>query len=408
MVGVKCNLKSRKDIPPEKVDGFNRRMAQDNMGREQLIAFLVLGQYLFSLLWVVFTHDVEALLSEVVPKLAPWHFLGAVFFPPCLSVGVSMWAPRYLNRTSVLFFMHRLNLCLLIFGAAFIAILVHDSFVFETVILVSSLLVTLTPLFSKGLYTSSLLFFLLGSVWVGGWHGFSWFGMGDVVTTTLVGFVMVRFRFSDRVGGYLKSCTIEVQHEQLRVTNRELTEANTHLQAITRLDGLTGVSNRRAFDEALDREWRRAMRTGMPLGMLMIDIDFFKQFNDTYGHQAGDECLRCVAEALRTGARRGGDMVARYGGEEFAIILPCEGGLSLRAIAEALRQKVVDLGISHGTPDWGHVSISIGGAVMTPQSGEEADILVAQADGALYAAKDMGRNRVVVRGESGVVAAFFR
>jgi diguanylate cyclase (GGDEF)-like protein len=405
MVEVRWNLKSRKDIPPDGVDGFNSRMAHDNMGREQLIAFLVIGQYFFSFLWVVFTHDVGALLSEVVPKMAPWHFFGAVFFPPFLTVGISLWAPRCLHRTSVLFFTHRLNLCLLIFGAAFIAILVDDPFVFETVILLSSLLVTLTPLFSRGLYTLSLLFFLLGSVWSGGWQGFSWFDIGDVVTTTLVGFIMVRFRFSDRVGGYLKSCTIEAQHRQLQATNRELTEANAHLRAIARLDGLTGVSNRRAFDEALDREWRRAMRTGGTLGLLMIDIDFFKPFNDTYGHQAGDECLRRVAEALRTGARRGGDMVARYGGEEFAVLLPCETESSLRATAEALRKKVADLGVSHGASDWGHVSISTGGAMMSPQSGEEADILVAQADGALYAAKDGGRNRVEVRGESGVNAA---
>lgn len=388
------HLKRRKDIPPEAVEGFNRQMAQENIGREQFIALLVFGQYLLSLVWVLFTHDVGAILAEVVPKMTPWHFFASLFLPPCLTVVVSQLARRCIRRTDALFFTHRLNLCLIIFGAAFIAILVDDSFVFETVILLSSLLITLTPLFSLGLYTVSLLSFLIGSVWAGGWQGFSWFDIGDVVITTLLGLIMVRFRFSDRVGGYLKSLTIAEQHAWLRAANQELAAANAHLQAISRLDGLTGVSNRRAFDEALDREWRRAMRAERPLGMLMIDIDFFKSFNDTYGHQAGDECLKRVAGALSTGARRGGDMVARYGGEEFAVILPGEDEPSLRATAEALRQKVADLQISHGASHWGHVSISLGGAVMIPRVGGGAAQLVSHADGALYAAKADGRNRV--------------
>ncbi|WP_300668753.1 diguanylate cyclase [Desulfoluna sp.] len=394
---MRCNLKSRKDIPPHEVAGFNVRAAMDNMAREQVIALLVIVQYLLSLLWVIFMDDVGALLADVVPGMAFELFFGAVFLPPFLTVAISWWARRFLRDSPWLFFTHRLNLCLLIFGAALTAIFVDAPFVFETVILLSSLLIVITPFFSKGLYLSSLLLFFVGSSWTGGWQGFSWFDIGDVVLTTLVGLIMVRFRFSDRVGNYLTTRTIEEQHRQLRETNRELVDANHQLQSITHLDGLTGVSNRRAFDETLEREWRRAMRAGTPLGMLMMDIDLFKPYNDTYGHQAGDVCLKTVAGALGAGTRRAGEMVARYGGEEFAVIVPGGNADALAVMAESLRRTVATLGIHHPTLAWGYVSLSIGGALMVPQFGENLETLISRADGSLYAAKEAGRNRVVLR-----------
>jgi len=173
------------------------------------------------------------------------------------------------------------------------------------------------------------------------------------------------------------------------------------LRSLVFIDGLTGVANRRRFDEALDAEWRRSQRSGAPLTLLMIDIDHFKAYNDRYGHQAGDACLQAVATALKTRLNRAYDLVARYGGEEFACLMPdCDhpaGALK----AEELRASVEDLAIAHDdSPTADRVTLSIGSAVMCPERSSEAGMLLSAADMALYEAKSRGRNQVFVRGDS--------
>jgi diguanylate cyclase (GGDEF)-like protein len=176
---------------------------------------------------------------------------------------------------------------------------------------------------------------------------------------------------------------------------RQLADANQILQKLSNIDALTGVSNRRHFDETLDVEWRRAYRTDSSLSLLMIDIDYFKDFNDTYGHQRGDECLRRVAGVLCEVVSRAGDLVARYGGEEFAVILQGNSLAGAQAVAEALRSRVEALGIRHEkSPISPHVTICLGVANLSPkETGSHADLL-AEADRALYRAKREGRNRV--------------
>jgi diguanylate cyclase (GGDEF)-like protein len=181
-----------------------------------------------------------------------------------------------------------------------------------------------------------------------------------------------------------------------------------HLRRLTMLDGLTGVANRRAFDAGLAREWARAGRSGEPVALLMADIDHFKQFNDLYGHQAGDVCLRDVAAAIAAHARRPGDLVARYGGEEFALLLPaCETPMA-REIAGLVLADVAALRIPHaGSPTAAWVTICVGVASMTAPRAEAIatgdlqanggpEALVGAADAALYRAKRAGRNRVEV------------
>ena len=183
----------------------------------------------------------------------------------------------------------------------------------------------------------------------------------------------------------------------LLVLTRKLDNANQELIRLSSLDGLTGIPNRRQFDETLAREWRRACRQGRPLSMLLCDVDHFKQFNDGYGHQVGDECLRAVARTLQAVLRRPADMAARYGGEEFAAILPdTDPGGALR-VAEAMRAAVEALRITHrhSGSDLGVVSISVGVATRVPdRSQTDAAELVRQADEALYRAKQGGRNRI--------------
>ena len=168
------------------------------------------------------------------------------------------------------------------------------------------------------------------------------------------------------------------------------------LQKLSLIDPLTKIPNRRRLDENLEREWKRAHREGMPLSILMIDIDHFKDFNDHYGHGAGDECLCRVAETLMAGVSRPGDMVARYGGEEFAVILPSTDRQPAFQIAEHLRKLILDLNLPHALSSTGpRVSVSIGCATMggNPNMGTFTSLLQ-QADAMLYRSKSLGRNCV--------------
>lgn len=181
-------------------------------------------------------------------------------------------------------------------------------------------------------------------------------------------------------------------------TLRDITqqkEAQMALQRLATKDGLTGIANRRCFDEALAAEWHRAQRDQTSLALLMIDVDHFKRYNDTYGHQKGDECLRSVARALEEKIFRPADMVARYGGEEFVILMPNTDLNGARLVAERVVQHVHGLAIVHENSDIdGLVSISAGVAANVPTPNLAADRLLASADSALYAAKHAGRNRV--------------
>jgi diguanylate cyclase (GGDEF)-like protein len=181
-----------------------------------------------------------------------------------------------------------------------------------------------------------------------------------------------------------------------RVRNHlELQRQRSLLERLSSIDGLTGISNRRALDAALQREWLRAQRHESPLSLLMIDVDLFKQFNDGYGHIAGDECLKAVARTVADHAGRTSDLVARYGGEEFACILPdtCRGG-AMR-VAENIRTAVLDLRIPHAYSSVAsHVTVSIGGATARPNNRIDPAELVRRADAQLYDSKNNGRNRM--------------
>ncbi|MFN3362024.1 MAG: diguanylate cyclase, partial [Pseudanabaenaceae cyanobacterium] len=176
----------------------------------------------------------------------------------------------------------------------------------------------------------------------------------------------------------------------------ELRNANEKLQRLAMIDGLTQVSNRRLFDEKLEQEWRRLARSESPLSVILCDVDFFKKYNDTYGHLAGDACLKEVAKAIQLSAKRPADVVARYGGEEFAVILPDTGAAGALRVAENILQQVSSLKIPHRTSGVAdHVTVSIGVATTIPNSQMQPSQLVQKADESLYRAKQSGRNRVV-------------
>lgn len=178
-------------------------------------------------------------------------------------------------------------------------------------------------------------------------------------------------------------------------THLRLKRKSDLLEKLVSLDGLTEIPNRRALDEAREREWARCLRTGTPLSFVMIDIDLFKQYNDHYGHGAGDECLIRIAKTLWHCAQRPGDLVARYGGEEFAAILPDTDLEGAMRMAEHFRSAIAALNIPHACSSAApHVTVSIGVAETTASSATGAEQLFAVADKMLYQAKAAGRNQI--------------
>lgn len=183
--------------------------------------------------------------------------------------------------------------------------------------------------------------------------------------------------------------------ESLRdITAQKLAEAE--LRGLASKDGLTSIGNRRFFDECLEDEWRRALRQGTPLSLLLLDIDYFKHYNDAFGHQRGDECLRLCAATMARQLMRPGDVAARYGGEEFAAILPDTDREGALEVAERIRAAIKELGLPNPAPlGCGHVSASIGLASVNASPKHRVEKLVCFADIALYRAKESGRNSVV-------------
>jgi len=184
--------------------------------------------------------------------------------------------------------------------------------------------------------------------------------------------------------------------ELLEVT-RQLQAANERLQNLSFLDGLTGIANRRHFDQELLQESRRAKREDTPLSLIMLDLDFFKAFNDTYGHIKGDDCLKTVAATLKKTLKRPGDFPARYGGEEFAVVLPNTDEVGAAIIAEELRSSIEGVGIAHvNSLCADYVTVSLGVVTRLSEQVETPDDLILAADRALYRSKHEGRNRVSV------------
>ncbi|MGR9105893.1 MAG: GGDEF domain-containing response regulator [Gammaproteobacteria bacterium] len=187
------------------------------------------------------------------------------------------------------------------------------------------------------------------------------------------------------------------REEELIIATQELQEANIKLARLSAVDGLTEVFNRRYFDYALEKEFQRSIRNRVPISLIMIDIDGFKDFNDHYGHLRGDQCLKQIASALKKVFNRSHDFVARYGGEEFVVVLPETSKEGAERMAEALRFRVESLAIDHiKAPVGTCVTISLGAASIVPQPGIRSEELIKLADRALYRSKIAGRNRVTM------------
>ncbi|MBC7661997.1 MAG: diguanylate cyclase [Chitinophagaceae bacterium] len=223
------------------------------------------------------------------------------------------------------------------------------------------------------------------------------FGAADFVSKPLA-----EYELRARV----RSC-LRLKHEVDRRKSRErelmeashqLSDLNRILATVSMIDSLTGIPNRRCFDENFEQEWKRTFRNGGHITLIIGDVDFFKQYNDTYGHQSGDSCLARVAQALKSCLKRPGDLVARYGGEEFAMILPQTNAQQALTILNNIQASMLALAIEHtGSKVSPNVTLSLGVASTEPSvSGINRDTLLANADRALYVSKKAGRNRFTV------------
>jgi len=183
----------------------------------------------------------------------------------------------------------------------------------------------------------------------------------------------------------------------VKVRTAALEHANKKLIELSTTDEMTSLANRRNFNETMLREWAYASRNNKPLSLIMLDVDSFKKYNDRYGHLAGDECLKRVAEVIKTNARRTGDLAARYGGEEFILLLPEANEEYAKEVAEHIRKSTEELGIEHELSEFKKVTVSIGVATLIPDGNtQNIDNFVHLADSALYEAKAGGKNRIVI------------
>jgi two-component system chemotaxis family response regulator WspR len=207
--------------------------------------------------------------------------------------------------------------------------------------------------------------------------------------------LLARIRYHSR--SYVNLLQRDEAYRALRQSQQQLLEANLELRRLSHSDGLTGLSNRRYLDEYLSAEWRRAAREQSTPSLLMIDVDNFKLYNDTYGHVAGDEVLKRIARTVEGCLARPGDLAARFGGEEFAVVLPGTPLTGVELLAEKIRSAIEALQVPHENAAVGDVAtVSIGGAVITPMPGMDMTALIEAADLGLYQAKREGKNRAVI------------
>ena len=223
-------------------------------------------------------------------------------------------------------------------------------------------------------------------------HGSTLGGAGVGLTTLFILLVAMATAALDK----RRYTALEESQRALLEAQTSLLEANRLLNELTIRDGLTGLHNRRHFDAVFDLEWRRAVRIKKPVALLMLDVDYFKSINDTYGHLRGDECLEGIARALEAAPRRGHDLIARLGGDEFVVLLPGANEAGAMKVAKAIRAEVLALNMPNTMSECGIVTVSIGVSVRTPRIGDSSEVMLHEADKALYAAKRLGRNRIEI------------
>ncbi len=269
------------------------------------------------------------------------------------------------------------------------------------VYIVAVIAVAVTPVFKPRiltlLYLPIHIAFLMLLIYT---HRSTEIPFGNIVNSTafvIITWAIAYMRYNRQVAAFNNHKLIEEKNTELKKMNTELQEANKKLEILSQTDGLTGLLNRAMFDRTISLEWDRCKRQFVALSLIMVDIDFFKSFNDNCGHQAGDSCIRQVASALSGCARRASDSVARYGGDEFAVILPDVEEPDAGKLAEIMRKRVEDMAIPHEySAVSAYVTISMGVYTVTPSNELTIEEFIGNADKLLYEAKKQHNNVALV------------
>lgn len=366
--------------------------------QEEFRHLVYVGWPLLALLWIMIGAGAHLLFPGEMAGpdgVAWWRWQGAMGAGLVAPIALLHWRAVQSHYQAVIFVAGSLLLGVAVLGVHLVdsaRLAQMNSYV---ALLIISILVLPLRLTLKVSTLTSLAGLALGvgaSLAMGravDWSMLCWYGLGSLLVMVFVGAVIER---QERIS-FLQGLLLE--HE-----SAERQRLNLELERLAQQDGLTGLANRRHFDESLSREWERLHREQRPMAALFIDVDFFKPYNDTYGHAAGDDCLEKVARVLATSARRPGDLAARYGGEEFVILLPGTELAGAREVAERILQDVDALALPHaGSRVAPHVTVSIGVAARLPGAGEPPQRLLDAADKAVYAAKRAGRHRVMLQPE---------
>ncbi|HET8729613.1 MAG TPA: diguanylate cyclase [Moraxellaceae bacterium] len=371
---------------------------------EEFRHLVYVGWPLLALLWVCIGAGGRWLFADALEGPAGalwwrWEFsMGAALVVPIALLHIRAVQPHY---QKVIFVAGSFFLGLAVAGVHIVQeprLAQVNSYV--ALLIISILVLPLRlSLIVSGLTSLTGIFSGIGVVlWLGlrvDWPMVTWYCFGTLLVMMFIGAVMER---QERIS-FLQGLLLEHESAERERLNRELAR-------LAQQDGLTHIANRRHFDEALLREWERARREGSSLAILFVDVDYFKPYNDTYGHAAGDECLVAIAAVLANAARRPGDLAARYGGEEFVVILPGTDLVGAREVAERVLMDVDGLALPHAASRAAqNVTVSIGVAARIPVFGEEAQQLLDVADKAVYAAKHGGRHCVVTQPEEALPAA---
>lgn len=336
-------------------------------------------------------------LSFGIYQTIPDHQVSLAWFKMYVWVGVIIslaWIASFIPRLNRYFDVYTCVGSLLSVTITFV-IVAHISSEIDNVLIHASMMYAIVIIYSL---VGMRFYTALIAGWGGGVLGITichfldltigWTVLHRTYTfSSFLGMALVYATDRQLRANFLQHCIIELNQE-------ELVKQSALLEQLSQQDALTGLANRRYLTEILDQHWRYASRHQQPLGLMMIDIDYFKLYNDELGHLAGDECLKKIANALKETTKRSGDVAARYGGEEFMLILPMTSQKQIQNLSKALLEHVRELEIPHpNSPISPYLTISIGAISMIPSPQDSLIHFIDLADQALYQAKSLGRNR---------------
>lgn len=388
-IGLIRKIKNSLICPPEYVDGFKSETTRINQARLKVLSMFMCAMSSFMVIYLAYYYKINGFLTtRHAIALHAYNVFVALIF-----VFVIFWIDRDESRVEKFAsLVHKLIVIhVLLFVVAFslsAQFTTGQITVYVIGIVFVAIIAFLDPRFMAGLYIISNAIFLAmlplfqPSAILRSSHAIS------TAYLILGAWTVSAILYNSRIKDHIQKKTIENQFQKL-------TELNSKFEMLSMIDPLTGANNRRKFDETLLSEWARAIRDKTPISIALADIDYFKNFNDKYGHIEGDECIKQVAKSIMNLLKRPGDSISRYGGEEFAIILPNTDLQGATILCESMRSTIEGLSIPNSGSEFQRVTVSMGVKSIVPVPGDSLLTFFTKVDEILYEAKKAGRNKVM-------------